>query len=1096
MDVRLLGPFEVLADDGTSIEVGGPRARAVLALLALSVGEAVAAERIIELVWGDDELRDRTNALQALVSKIRRAWGAAGAGEGAAGRGPCPVVTRGRRYVLDVVPEAVDAVRFERLVGMGRARSDVGDVTAAARHLSEALSLWRGTALAGFEDRRFAEGDRARLESLRLAAHEARCDAELALGRHEMAVGELQSLVVAHPLRERFRAQLMLALYRSARQGDALRAYEAARVTLAEELGIDPGPELRQLESAILDQSPSLDLAPVQTSGSGSASALAPRPAAVVPVAGPERSGGNLPAPISSFVGRSAELARVGELLSTHRLVTLAGPGGVGKTRLAIEAARRLGATVADGTWLVELAGVAAPARPGAVGAVRAAVAGTLGLDDSDGLHDFLAERTALLVVDNCEHLVADVAAVIQAVLVAAPGLRVLATSRERLGVAGEVLFAVPPMASRDAVSLFTERSEAAGVDVDDEDSDVLARICDQLDGLPLAVELAAARTRSLSLVDISARIGDRFTLLTGGDRTAARRQQTLRGVVDWSYELLFGAEQAVFRRLGVFTGGFGVEAAGAVCAADGLHPDDVAELVAHLVDKSLVTVLSRRGPTRYGLLQTLVDYGRERLAAEGEEEATLDRLVTWAAGFAAGLTPGLRGPDQLAWLGTIAAERANLVTAFEHAERRGRADDALTIASGIAYGWYVLGDAAEAVPVLRRALALPGDDSPAHRARRASSLMWAGALGRQHGSGPAGEAADQMEAALALARETSPPVFWTAAVFRAGMLADDGDVDAAVALLDEADALLAVTPDRWNKAGVDWARAQLMLRRHAVDTAATLLRRAIAGFDAGGDGLAKALCMPLLGELAERRGDLDEAVAATEAAYATVTAAGAAGFLAPQLAVRLGDLAALRGRFDEATSWHEGALDAARAGRFLQVEAQALTGMGTAARWQGRAADAERCHRQASEAYATLEAPGGLALSDAHLGALAAERGDLDGAEVLLRRSLVGLVGLDSATGSGDRKASALAVEGLCAVRSRRGDHGAATTLLAMADALRDSGGGRRAPGDRPALERVERTARAMLDEDTYAAAVHLGSTEVDRLLTGLAAGGDLPAA
>ncbi len=407
MELRLLGPLEVLDDEGRVVEVRGSKPKGLLALLGLRAGAVVSAGRIVEQLWGDREIRDPLNAVQVLVSKLRRALAAA------SGQGYQLIATTGSGYRLDVAPEVVDAVRFDQLTSEGRRLLGDGLAEAAAVTLREALGLWRGPALEDFGDD-FAHGDRTRLEELRATAVELRIDADLALGRHEQAAAELATLTSEYPLRERLRSQQMLALYRAGRQGEALRAYRAARTVLGEELGLDPGPELQRLEAAILARDPALDLA--------AAAVRDPAPSGRV---GPA---GNLPVAISSFVGRVEEIDTVADLLRGRRLVTLVGPGGVGKTRLALEVATVSGGEHPGGVWLIELASLRDPRD------VVAAVATALGLDDAARLEPFLADKDVLLVVDNCEHVIDEAARVVERLLRAGAGVRVLATSREGLG--------------------------------------------------------------------------------------------------------------------------------------------------------------------------------------------------------------------------------------------------------------------------------------------------------------------------------------------------------------------------------------------------------------------------------------------------------------------------------------------------------------------------------------------------------------------------------------------------------------------------------------------------------------------------------------
>jgi predicted ATPase/DNA-binding SARP family transcriptional activator len=597
MEIRVLGPLEVADAEGALVELRGAKLNGLLVLLALRAGAVVPTTRIIEALWGDKDIRDPANAVQVLVSKLRRSLSPLETS------GRLLIVTSAVGYSLEVDPTTVDAVRFEGLAREGRRLLERGLRESAAVVLRKALALWRGAALADFAYAEFARGDRARLEELRASTLELRIEADLDLGRHEELVGELEALVADHPLRERLRAQQMLALYRCGRQADALRVFQTTRSHLGEELGLEPGPELQRLESAILAQDPSLD---------------------VEPGAAVERRSGNLRVPISSFVGRSAEVAQVRELLAKHRLVTLTGPGGAGKSRLALEVATLAKASMPGGGWLVELASLTD------AGQVGAAVATAIGLDDLSHLDEYVTNREMLILLDNCEHLIEGAAAIAARLLHSGAGVVVLATSREGLGVTGERRWSVPPMTVDDATALFADRSAGHHGSGEPEQAAIVGEICGRLDGLPLAVELAAARTRTLSLRDIAARLDDRFRLLTTGDRNAAPRQRTLRDVVDWSHDLLFVDEQRVFRRLSVFAGGFGIAAAEFVASGDDVPISDVVDIVGHLVDKSLVARATRAGDTRFHLLQTFVDYGQMRLLEAGEEEQARTRHLAW----------------------------------------------------------------------------------------------------------------------------------------------------------------------------------------------------------------------------------------------------------------------------------------------------------------------------------------------------------------------------------------------------------------------------------------------------------------------------------
>nr|BFE82116.1 hypothetical protein GCM10020093_047170 [Planobispora longispora] len=549
-----------------------------------------------------------------------------------------------------------------------------------------------GPAFADFADEEYTRSAIVRLEEQRLSALEQRAEARLELGEHGLLVGELGDLVARHPLRERLRAVHMRALYRAGRQSEALAGYTELRERLAEELGLDPGPELAALYQAILGQDPALS----------------------VPA---ERPVTNLPAAVSKLIGRDGALAEICSLAGDERLVTLTGPGGVGKTRLALAAAARLADSFEDGAWLVELDhGTRSPAE-----AVMAALdikedAGPA--TPADRLADALRSRRLLLVLDNCEHLVEQVAELAELLLRAVPGLRVLATSREPLAVDGEVLWGVPPldlptsvdltaMARSDAVRLFVARAAASarGFALEAGNAQAVAQICRRLDGIPLALELAATRVRALGVQGVAARLDDRFRLLASGQRGAPPRQQTLTAVIDWSWELLTDEERRVLRRLAVHRDGCTLEAAESVCGEDGL---DVLDLLARLVDRSLVVMVEGAAGVRYRLLESVAEYCLRRLSEAGELASARDAHLRHYLELAVTAEPRLYGHEQREWLLRLDAEAANLRTALDTAAGR---PDALTMVNALAWYWFLRGRLAEGKRELEAALAAAGTD-------------------------------------------------------------------------------------------------------------------------------------------------------------------------------------------------------------------------------------------------------------------------------------------------------------------------------------------------------------------------------------------------
>ena len=687
MQIRILGSFEVQTDDGVFADVPGTRLRGLLIALALEPGHVVPKATLVDWIWGERPPSEAANALQRLVSRLRKAL-------------PDGVIEgQSDGYRLTVEPDAVDAVRFERLVRLARADSDPRRVGL----LREALALWRGAVMQGVDLQESAAFNAAvtRLEGLRLTALEDRFDAEVGLGHGGELVTELTDLVAAHPLRERLVAALMRTLVATGRDTEALLVYQRTREALAGELGVDPSPELSAVHVALLRGE-----------------------------LGRREDGRktNLRAELTSFVGRDADVAAIRELVAEHRLATLIGPGGSGKTRLATETARTLLADLPDGAWLVELAAI------GAGGDVAQSALAGLGLRDAllgeaqnaeltDRLVAAIREREALLILDNCEHVIESAAAFAHRVLGECPRLRILATSREPLGITGEALRLVEPLALPDAypsraemesspaVQLLRDRAGAVRRDfaVDARTLPTMVRVCRALDGMPLAIELAAARLRTMSIDQLACRLDDRFRLLTSGSRTALPRHQTLRAVIDWSWELLTDAERMVLRRLSVFSGGAGLEAAERVCAGDEVEQEQVLELLTALAEKSLLLAEGDDAP-RYRMLGTIKEYAARRLAEAGESEVARVAHLAYFTELAETAEPHLRRSEQREWLAALEAEHGNIGAAMRAALAAGEAHAAMRLAAAAGWYWWLGGHKAEGNELITAAIAIPGE--------------------------------------------------------------------------------------------------------------------------------------------------------------------------------------------------------------------------------------------------------------------------------------------------------------------------------------------------------------------------------------------------
>jgi predicted ATPase/DNA-binding SARP family transcriptional activator len=909
LEVRLLGPVRALRR-GREIALGGPKQRAVLALLLVEAGRVVPAGRLVEELWRGNPPPRAAATLRSYVSRLRAVLSPGAVLEGSGGG-----------YVITVRADDIDAGRFERLVTAGQAALDAGEAAAAAGRFAEALGLWHGRALADVCEVEALALESARLEELRLAAVEGRIEADIALGRHARVIGELERLVAEFPVRERLWRLLVLALYRGERQADALAAYRRARAMLAAELGLEPGEELRRLEQAVLRQE--------------------------VPEA-PLPSRHNLPAPLTSFVGREADLARLERLLGRARLITLTGPGGAGKTRLAVEAGARAVEQFPGGVWLADLAGIADPEL------VAAQVMEALGVRQEgdvpvmEALRYRLGSAEIVLLLDNCEHLLDACAALSGALLRHSPGLRVLATSREPLGLPGEVTYQVQPLAmppedpdadpgaaTAPAVRLFLDRASAArgGSLTEAGLVAVAGRICRKLDGLPLAIELAAARMGTLSAAEIEANLSDRFRFLAYRRPATDLRHQALRAAMDWSYELLSPEERGMLGELSVFAGSLGLAQAAEVCASG-----DVAaalEVIDRLASKSLVTAETAADGTRYRLLETVRQYAADRLAEAGGTQAARQRHA-------------------LAFLRLAQRERGLLVLSRDHDNFRAALEWSLArdsqagprLAHALGGIWLAHGMLAEGRDWLERALAQPLTD----QALRAGLLRLLGAT-----------------------------------------LFESGDLDRAQAVLAEGSAAAATAsaPALQARIGVLLADIRNMQGRSNAETL-TECKAATAILQAEGDVIGLAEAWMLTGRT---QFWLDDPAAAAEALGRAISYARQSGHHRAQM--RASHWLAVTFRVlpipaDTAVARAEELLQAA--GGDLWAEADLLKPLCILYAYVGRAADARAALARSRAIFARFGAKFALAESGIPAGVMEQALADPAAAEGYLREAHVAL--------------------------------------------------------------------------------------------------------
>lgn len=867
---RVLGPVELAGQEGR-VSLGSERRRTILAVLLAARGEVVSVGRLVDAVWGTAPPATATKSLRSHVSRLRVELSQVQAGAARA------LITTTDGYRLALATDELDAARFEELLAAARSvmGSDPGE---AAEPLAAALDLWRGPAFGELAANEAVCGEALRLERLRADAAADLVDARLALGHHRQVIGELEARVAADPLEERARSQLMVALYRSGRQADALAAYWAVQQRLREELGVDPSPSLQTLHEQMLRQAPGFTAPPL----------LADHSEDVGAGGSPRGRGSTPPMATAQLIGRDDDVRSVGSLMVPACVVTLTGPGGVGKTGLADRVAADVADDFDDGVVRVALAAIRDPdsVGPALLAALELPQPGDRGVEEA--LVAGLGTRRLLLVLDNCEHVLAAASQLVDAVVRRCPNVAVLATSREPLRLSGERVWqvaplAVPPpgasaaeVAGSPAGALFCARAQAAvpGFALTEADAGAVAQLCRQLDGLPLAIELAAARVRAMSPPDLRQRLSDRFALLTGGPPHEGGRHRTLQTVVAWSYDLLTGPEAVLFDRLSVFASAFTLEAAEEVGAGVGLERGAVAGVVAELADKSMVSVERRDGQVRYRLLDTLRAFAAARLAERGEADAVRRAHADHHLALAERVGPRVRGRDEAAAVAEIEAVVDDLRVAHAWLVSAGDVDGALRLPTALC-DYVLLRLRDEMLTWIERALSLPG--AGAHP--RYPLALAIAAMGATH-RGQLDRARGHADAALARASSDPLASLWALDALRVAALFE-GRLDDVLAVADRMAAAADAVGEDYHRAfvGVDQvlahryrgqgevARAQAARLEEAAESSGNPTMRAWARYCHGEalmdtDPDEAARCFEGAIELAAGVGSLPEGVA------------------------------------------------------------------------------------------------------------------------------------------------------------------------------------------------------------------------------------------
>ena len=1006
MEVGILGPFLLAASDGRELKASG-RERNLLALLALHAAVSLSTDRLVDDLWAEDLPANPTNALQQRIFHARRTLA----------EDSHLLVSDANGYRLLLDPEQVDVGRFTRLRSAGQEALRRGDPAGALRSLQQALDVWRGDPLQGVTAP-WSTAARRRLEEEHLGTEEELLEALLTVGRHADAIPRLEDLTVRHPLRERLRGLLMRALTMAGRQADALAVYERTRLLLTEELGLDPSPALRAIQADVLAQREE------------SAVAAPPAPARTTSAA-PAVGAVTLPAPVSSFVGRVEEVRRLSGLLLSDRVVTVTGPGGVGKTRVALEAARAaLTEPAGRDAVLVELAAVVDPASVPSIVASAVGLTGQAGTPPLELLLTALQHRETYLLLDNCEHLLDPVSELVDTLLVGCANLRVLATSREPLGVDGEVVWPLDPLPVpggepgdlatarlNPAVSLLLDRVGAAAPDheVTEDDVEPAVHIVRELDGLPLAIELAAARVRAMSLREIADRLQDRFALLAGGRRSAPARHRALTATLEWSWDLLEEADRAAWMAASVpaapFTTGLLAPLLASVSEAD---PGDA---VTALCDRSLLRLHERGSPSRYAMLASIREFGQQKLAVSAHERAIRRAhaaAVEDAVAGADNTSPtswDLDLTEQRSWLPDV---RAAVRWRLAEGDRRG----AQRLAARLGWLAFLTSLTAEWRPLLDRTLGPLDTLDPTET--EPSAVLWAAGL-RLVDS----EADGMAWAHLAAEVAEDPTSASLARSFVAAYRAVAGDVAGALELIRAED-----EHDGWLEGMWRLLEGRMLTFLGDLDAAETAVRAAQDLLDGAG-AWSGLLAGDILVHLAQLRGDAAGVRAAAERGLASCARHGTARELGLRCLVAMVEAADGQGTRAEE--------ELARAEDLLVGGGPAMTAALLAiatgyVRWRsGRAHEAREAWTSALHLHWS-EPVYGPAFARWGLGHLSLEAGDLEGAAAHFARAF------DDASAGGDHDGAAAALEGAAAVAVAHGDPRLAAARLGAASVRRQA--------------------------------------------------------